>query len=58
MKSLTVVVPLLILLGGCSYSVSMIHSDRSSASSDNLDENQTDNPNISPVVNAQPIPKA
>jgi hypothetical protein len=41
----------LISLSGCTYNVSMIHSDASNASTDTLEDQQTANPNIQPNLN-------
>jgi hypothetical protein len=41
----------LCLLCSCTYSVSMIHSDQSPGSTDNLEDNQSPSPNISPNLN-------
>jgi len=49
MKSYTVVIPLVILLGGCTYNVSVMHTE--GQASDMIDETQTANPNITPSLN-------
>lgn len=45
------VIALLMSLTGCTYSISMFHSDRSNGSTDTQEEQQTAQPNISPNIN-------
>jgi hypothetical protein len=45
-----IVIPFLALLcAGCTYSISLVHTE--GQASDIIDENQTANPNISPNLN-------
>ncbi len=50
------IIPLLVILQSCTYSINMIHSEGSA--SDMVDENQTATPNVSPTITVPMIPGA
>ncbi len=49
MNLITIIFPFMILLGSCTYSVSVMHTE--GQASDMIDENQTASPDVSPTLN-------